>query len=123
MLELILKENLAESAEKFMGRDKIETRFRKRDRKGHFHTGSFTHWQINTLSLDPLPLSEFPKDVVFLSKNVTVIILLAAVLSCGLTVPRPHTAGLHYRSVHVNLAHMFCPMRVVPAQDSLHQHN
>lgn len=105
----MLKQNEAESTGKSMSRDKTETRFRKRDRKGHFHTGSFTRWQINTLSLDPLPLSEFPKErkeKVFQSKNVTVIILLAAVLSCGSTVPRPHTAGLHYRSVHVNLAHM-----------------
>jgi len=46
VLEFILKQNLAGSKEKFTGRDKIETRFRKRDKKGLFHTGSFTHWLI-----------------------------------------------------------------------------
>jgi len=46
VLEFILKQNLAGSTEKFTGRDEIETRFRKRDRKGHFHTGSFTRWLI-----------------------------------------------------------------------------
>lgn len=112
MLEFLLKQNPLKNP-----------RGEKPDSGREIERDTFTHGQIHTLSLDPLPLSEFPKEKVFLSKNVTVIILLAAVLSCGLTVPRPHTAGLHYRSVHVNLAHMFCPMRVVPAQDSLHQHN
>lgn len=56
-------------------------------------------------------------------KNVTVIILLASVLSCGSPVPCPRTAVLHYRPARVNLTYMFRPMRFMPAQNPLHQHN